>query len=658
MNQPPDLNLEWLEADGQGGFASGTVGGERTRRYHGLLTPAVPAPETRWVMAAGFDAWLEGPGEPVRVFPQRYWPDVFGPDRRCVVARFDPLPWPAWVLQSPEGTTLRQDLLIHRGTRSVVLRWSLMDAAQVPVCLKLRLLLAGRSYHATHHENPAFDFDLQPGPALHWQPYPGVPSVRAAVNGSYAHEPVWYRQFQYRAEQERGLDFLEDLASPGVLSWEIKPDQPAYLLLNTDPFPSASNGLAVLSEQLITEERDRRELLGSPLAKAADVYLVQGRRGRTVIAGYPWFADWGRDTFISIRGLCLANRRQDDARGILLAWSDQVSQGMLPNRFPEAGQPPEYNTVDAALWYVVAAGEWMAGKAESPAGLSSSDASKLGAAIGLILEGYERGTRFGIHAEADGLIAAGVPGRQLTWMDARVGDWVVTPRVGKPVEIQALWINALTVGSARDGRWRPLLAQAKQSFQERFWNSERSCLFDVVDVNHEAGVNDPAIRPNQLFAIGGLPCPALEDPARAADVLRCVENHLWTPAGLRSLSPAEPGYRPYYRGGVMERDGAYHQGTVWPFLVGAFVDAFLHVHGDGFAAREEARTRFLQPLLDRGLNACGIGHLSEIADGDPPHAARGCPFQAWSLGELLRVQHRLNGSGAGGNVPAGTVAAE
>lgn len=644
LNSPqPNLNLEWLEADGQGGFASGTIGGERTRRYHGLLTPAVPAPETRWVMAAGFDAWLDNQGEPVRIFPQRYWPDVVGPDRRCTMIRFDHLPWPTWVLQSPDGTTLRHDLLIHRKTRSVVLRWS--NPTEAMVRFKLRLLLAGRAYHATHHENPAFDFGLRPGRVLGWQPYPGLPSVYAAVNGFYTHDPVWYRRFQYKAEQERGLDFLEDLASPGVLSWEIGPSQPAYLLLNTDPFPSApvQSQTADLAETFIADERDRRGRLGSPLALAADAYLVQGRRGRTVIAGYPWFADWGRDTFISVRGLCLANRRRNDARDVFLGWSDQVSEGMLPNRFPEAGQPPEYNTVDAALWYVVAAGEWMTSESRSPAGLSGSDAAKLWEAIGLILEGYERGTRFGIHADADGLIAAGVPGRQLTWMDAKVGDWVVTPRIGKPVEVQALWINALGVASAHDERWQPLLARAKQSFQERFWNAERGCLFDVVDVNHQAGVNDPAIRPNQLFAIGGLPFPVLEDPARAADVLRCVIEHLWTPAGLRSLSPTDPGYRPHYQGEVRERDGAYHQGTVWPFLVGALVDAFLHVHGDDRVAREEARTRFVQGLLDDGLNACGIGHLSEIADGDPPHAVRGCPFQAWSLGELLRVQRRLDG---------------
>jgi glycogen debranching enzyme len=254
-------------------------------------------------------------------------------------------------------------------------------------------------------------------------------------------------------------------------------------------------------------------------------------------------------------------------------------------------------------------------------------------AVTKILEGYSRGTRFGIHVDWDGLVAAGEPGIQLTWMDAKVGDWVVTPRIGKPVEIQALWLNALAFAGGSDPRWRNLFELGLRSFRERFWNPQRGCLFDVVDVNHQAGVDDPLLRPNQVFAVGGLPL-AILDGERARQVVASVETHLLTPAGLRSLAPDEPGYVAHYEGGVRERDGAYHQGTVWPWLLGAFVAAWLRSHENDATAQQQARRRFLDPQLER-MNAAGQGHISEIADGDAPHVPRGCPFQAWSVAEAL-----------------------
>jgi predicted glycogen debranching enzyme len=308
---------------------------------------------------------------------------------------------------------------------------------------------------------------------------------------------------------------------------------------------------------------------------------------------------------------------------------------MLPNRFPDRGEEPEFNSVDASLWYVVAVHELRAAAAARGAPLPAAEEHALRAAVEAILAGYAAGTRYGIGCDSDGLLRAGQPGVQLTWMDAKVGDWVVTPRIGKPVEVQALWLNALAIGSAASERWSKLLARGRAAFAERFWNPARECLFDVVDCDHEAGTTDASLRPNQILAVGGLPVALLEGE-RAQQVVDVVEQQLWTPLGLRSLGPREPGYAARYEGDVRARDGAYHQGTAWPWLLGPFVDAWVRVRGATPAVKREARRRFLAPLLAH-LDQAGLGHVSEIADGDPPHTPRGCPFQAWSVGEALRL---------------------
>jgi predicted glycogen debranching enzyme len=312
-----------------------------------------------------------------------------------------------------------------------------------------------------------------------------------------------------------------------------------------------------------------------------------------------------------------------------------VSEGMLPNRFPDSGEQPEYNSVDASLWYVIAVHDLLRAARKNSGLISPSQKKFLGEAVNAILTGYSGGTRYGIHMDEDGLLAAGAPGVQLTWMDAKIGDWVVTPRIGKPVEIQALWLNALWIGSHFDGSWKAALEKGRENFLHRFWNEGRSCLYDVVDVDHTAGKVDDAFRPNQIFTVGGLPLAVVEGRA-AKQVVDSVEQRLWTPLGLRSLAPEEPGYIPCYRGGVRERDGAYHQGIVWPWLIGPFVEAWVRVNGNDVAARREARARFLQPFLKQ-IDEAGLGHVSEIADAQPPYTPRGCPFQAWSLAELLRL---------------------
>ena len=388
-------------------------------------------------------------------------------------------------------------------------------------------------------------------------------------------------------------------------------------------------------ERLADAEQCRREQFATRLHRAAADYLVLRGSGRTIVAGYPWFTDWGRDTFIALRGLCLATGQIEDAGRILTEWSKLISEGMLPNRFPDHGDAPEYNSVDASLWYVIAVHEYLNAARMAAHPCFEADRKTLQIAVNQILLGYAQGTRFGIQVDNDGLLRAGGQGLQLTWMDAKCGDWIVTPRIGKPVEVQALWLNALWIGSRMNSGWEKLFLRARESFHDRFWNTARRCLFDVVDLNHEPGVNDNSVRPNQIFAVGGLPLNLLS-PVKSQLVVQIVEDRLLTPMGLRSLDPQDPSYCGTYSGDVRKRDGAYHQGTVWPWLMGPFTEAWLRVRSNTSANRQTARSSFVQPLLDH-LQLAGLGHVSEIADGDWPHKPAGCPFQAWSVGELLRM---------------------
>jgi predicted glycogen debranching enzyme len=634
---------EWLEADGLGGFAFGRVDSIRTRRYHATLAVATTPPTGRVVLVNGFDAWIETTNGRFALTSQRYAPDVTHPDGAARITSFTRDPWPTWTYTLPNGLEVIHELIAIHGAPLVGLSWRLSRPA--PARLIVQPYLSGRDIHATHHENSAFRFDARvAGRRVAWQPYGDLPPIIALANGDYLADASWYRQFQYDEERARGLDFVEDLACPGRFTFVL--DQRAVLAFGAGSGPGTDIALPLLNtspercwDSIESSERRRRAAFSSPLHRAADDYIVARGGGKTIIAGYPWFSDWGRDTFIAIRGLCLAGARAghdrgSEAREILLEWAEHVSEGMLPNYFPEGGKAAEYNSVDASLWYVVAVHEFLR-QTHGDRALSTAERHALHNAIDAIVNGYARGTRYGIRADGTGLLAAGEKGVQLTWMDAKVGDWVVTPRIGKPVEIQALWINALKIAGRRCARWAALASHAQATCAERFWNEERGFLFDVVDVDHRNGVNDASLRPNQIFAVGGLPYPVL-DGERARRVVDVVERHLWTPAGLRSLGPAEPGYIGTYRGGVRQRDGAYHQGTVWPWLIGAFVEAWLRVRGDSVDARNEASARFLSPLLAH-FESSAPGHVAEIADGDAPHIAGGCPFQAWSVGEALRL---------------------
>jgi predicted glycogen debranching enzyme len=628
---------EWLESDGLGGFASSTASTIRTRRYHALLLTATTPPTGRVVLVNGFDAWLETPNGKFSLSSQRYAPGIIGGEGTNHIEDFSHMPWPCWTFKVPDGTRVQMELFALHGEPLTCLTWKLLSNAQ-DVKLFVRPFLSGRDYHSLHKANGAFQFEADMKPScITWQPYGDVPGVTALTNALYEPDPQWYYNFLYTEERDRGLDCEEDLAAPGVLSWNLA-EREAVLVLTTrthaEHFAQKTNPIE-LAACFRAREIARRQKFPSPLHAAADAYIVRGRLGTTIIAGYPWFADWGRDTLIALRGLCLATGRLREAKEILLTWAGTVSEGMLPNRFPDQGDQPEFNAVDASLWFVIGAHEFLEAADKAHDTILVAERLKLLAACDAILEGYAKGTRYNIKLDTDGLIACGEPGVQLTWMDAKVGDWVVTPRVGKPVEIQALWLNALAFAGQSNPKWNAHFARGLESFRSRFWNDARRCLFDVVDVNHQPGVNDPAIRPNQILAIGGLPVSLFEDE-RARLILESVEDNLLTPLGLSSLAASDPGYVRRYEGGVRERDGAYHQGTVWPWLIGPFVEAWVRARGNGPTVRNEAREKFLKPLLDH-LNEAGLGHVSEIADAESPHVPRGCPFQAWSVGELLRL---------------------
>lgn len=630
------LELEWLETDGRGGFAMGTAAGVRTRRYHALLVAATTPPTGRFVLVNGLDVRLVTQAGAFALTSHEYEPGVIHPDGFSRIRSFRAQPWPRWVFAAEDGTLVEQEIMALRETGETLVAFRLQRGA--PGCrLEVRPLISGRDYHSMHHENPAFRCDAERAhDCLRFSPYDGLPDITLRTSGHWEPGTLWFRRFRYREEAARGLDAVEDLASPGHVDLELGSER-AFVA-----FGWAKRGAAAPTgdlAELAERERTRRLQVRSFLELSADAYVVARGSGHTIVAGYPWFTDWGRDTFISIRGLCLALGRLSLAERILIEWAKHVRDGLLPNCFPDGKAEADDNSIDAPLWFIVAAQEFRDRLHERGDEPEPETERVLDQATVAILSGLEAGTRHGIRADADGLLACGVPGRQLTWMDAKVGDWVVTPRIGKPVEIQALWLNALSIGGRRARRFHELYERALASFRSRFVGDD-GALYDVVDVDHVPGRVDRSLRPNQIFALGGLPVPVVDGKV-ARRLVERVEAELVTPLGLRTLACWERAYVGHYGGGPVERDGAYHQGTAWPWLLGPFVEAWLRVRGDTPSARQLARERFVGPWLAH-LETAGIGHVSEIADGDFPHTPRGAPFQAWSLAELLRVLDLLD----------------
>jgi predicted glycogen debranching enzyme len=626
---------EWLETNGLGGFASGTVAGMNTRRYHGLLVAATQPPVGRVMMLSKVEEALIINGRRYE-FSTNDYPGTVHPQGAQYLCEFRLDPFPVFTYQIA-GLELEKRVFMVQGENTTVIEYDLrsLDHDPLPDCyLEVRPLLAFRDYHATTHRNGALNahFTLEDG-MVRLQPYAALPALYLGhSSGEVTRTGDWYHDFEYANERDRGLDYREDLFNP--LSFHFALNSAPHVAIVASLTPRGTDQVAhwreaeILRRARVAGSVDSDEPLVRRLAAAAGQFIVRRGEGSTIIAGYHWFSDWGRDTMISLPGLTLATGRFEVARNILGTFAESLDRGMLPNRFPDDGEAPEYNTVDATLWFFEAVRAYL-----DYTGDYAFVREKLYPRLKGVIDWHLRGTRFGIRVDEDGLLQCGEPGVQLTWMDAKIGDWVVTPRTGKPVEIQALWYNALSImadlAAAFGDRGpetvaRDIRAAAKRSFNAKFWNQEAGCLYDAL--------GDPSIRPNQIFAVSLH--HSMLDHERARDVVAVVRRELLTPLGLRTLAPQDPRYRPRYQGGVVERDSAYHQGTVWPWLLGPFLTAFIRVHDRCPHARQQAAL-WLHGLEKHCHEAC-LGQISEIADGDYPHYPNGCAAQAWSVAELLR----------------------
>jgi predicted glycogen debranching enzyme len=634
---------EWLVTNGLGGFAAGTVSGANTRRYHGMLIASFTPPIERVLLLAKLEVTAYYLERCFELGANEYADGTVAPAGFVHIESFRLIDGvPTWHYALADAL-VEQQIFMQPGANTTFIGFRLLRAS-APVQLALRPLCTWRDYHSQHRGIAPWRVETaEHGCTLHsggnGRGHGRV--LRLALEqGRFEERQDWYWRFRHGEEAARGLDELEDLFTPGEFYTELDMQQRVFLSATTElqaPAPG-SEVLATVSQQaqgLVAALPAGAPAWVCQLAIAAGQFIVRrsdaGQDGQSIIAGYPWFADWGRDTMIALPGLASALQRHATAAAILRTYARYVDRGMLPNRFPDGGEAPEYNTADATLWFfhaldchVTAAGD-------------DALAAELLPALRSMIEAHVAGTRHGIRVDPrDGLLAAGEPGVQLTWMDARIGNWPVTPRIGKAVEINALWLNALHVGAklaARlgdvpAGRYCQGLLERAGAGYARFWNAARRCLYDVIDVEGR-DEHDASIRPNQLLALS-LPYSALE-PLQASAVLETCARKLLTSHGLRSLESADPRYLGRYGGDARSRDGAYHQGTVWSWLLGPFALAHYRVHGDARLAQS-----YLAPIAEHLRDAC-IGSISEIFDGDAPHAARGCFAQAWSVGEVLRA---------------------
>jgi predicted glycogen debranching enzyme len=627
---------EWLETNGIGGFASSTVAGLNTRRYHGLLVAATNPPVGRMVLLSKLEETAIVNGRRYELSANRY-PGVVHPQGYRYLKSFRLDPYPLFVYEL-DDCELEKSLFMVAGENTTAIQYRFLSGDMAGCALELRPLIAFRDFHVTTHENGALDttIDTEPG-CVAITPYRALPTLYLAHNALRVEKTgEWYRNFEYDIERERGLDYREDLFQPCVLKFELPGSNHAVVLASTERHSFGAihkYRAAEIDRRTAVASANAGDKFARELASAADQFLVRRERQTTVIAGYHWFSDWGRDTMIALPGLTLSTGRSDAACSILMEFARYVDRGMLPNRFPDTGETPEYNTVDATLWFFEAV-------RALAAHTHDYDFVKrhLYPVLVDITDWHERGTRYRIHMDSDGLLASGEPGVQLTWMDAKIGDWVVTPRRGKPVEIQALWYNALRIMEelsaafaypAEAHRYAVLAGRVRASFSAQFWNTPRGCLFDVIDGESR----DASIRPNQIFVVS-LNHHML-GPAQERSIVAVVKRDLLTPYGLRTLAPSDSQYRGRYEGDPLSRDASYHQGTVWPWLLGPFLRAYLQINQYSQAAKEQAREWTL--ALRRYLENEGVGQIPEVFDGDAPHRAGGCIAQAWSVAELLRV---------------------
>ncbi len=644
----PDQALaqEWLLTNGLGGFACGTVAQANTRRYHGLLVAALRPPVQRVLMLAKLDALAVYRGRSYALGCNEFADGTLTPQGFAQLASFHlEGRMPVWTFAIGDAL-LEQRIWMAYGSNTTYVRYRLRHAT-ASMELQLVPLCTYRDYHS--HTHGSWSLDVQAHErGCTVRAFEDALAYRLDIDrGRFRADGDWYWRFQHRAESERGLDAEEHLFRPGHFEAMLEPGETLHCSASCAPDPELAGPLALYAYLARNDARTRAAPAGAPpwirqLLLAADDFLVAridasgSAPGTTVIAGYPWFSDWGRDTMIALPGLTVPAARLDDAAAVLRTFAQHLDQGMLPNRFPDQGEAAEYNTVDATLWYFHAI------DAHLKAGGDQVLLAELYPALQDIITRHRLGTRHGIGVDSqDGLLHAGEPGVQLTWMDAKVGDWVVTPRTGKAVEINALWHFAMcamarwatALGDAAGARgYRESAAKIRDSFRSRFWSEELGHLHDVIDI--PGGGVDSSLRPNQIFAVS-LGEDLLAPVEARAVVRRCAES-LLTPVGLRSLAPDDPAYAAQYGGGPAERDARYHQGTVWSWLLGPFALAHWRVHGDAVHA-----LALLEASAPHLAEAC-LGQVSEIFDADAPHAPRGCFAQAWGVAETLRAWHLLS----------------
>lgn len=632
------IKKEWIIGNGLGGYASSTVIGAGTRTYHGLLVAAPENSPGRVLLLSSLDEELSLNGEVYRLATHKY-PGTVSPEGFNYLSKFILAPFPMWVYQPDVFTVKKKVFMVHNSNTTCILYD--IRSRKEGALLRIFPLTNSRSFHQTIRSRD-LSFSQKADPAgVKLESSNGF-TLSLSSNLQYHRDPMWYYNFEYDAEKQRGLPFQEDNFNPGYFEGRLK--------LGTSRFFIAASTGDISSftleqvEELYTREVYRQNLLAfnsrltEPFAlkllRATDTFIVKNPSTgeNTVIAGYPWFSDWGRDSMISLPGLTLVPHRFEAAKSILKNFSRNCRKGLIPNNYPAFGGEPVYNTVDASLWFIHALGRYFAYTKDF---LFLSDTWET---VEYIIDNYRKGTDFGIGMDSDYLIRQGP---QLTWMDAKIDEWAVTPRAGKACEINALWYNALKTASklgtllGKDiSSYESLAAGVASNFEDLFWNPETNCLFDLISQD-ETGkqIKDSAIRPNQIFAVA-LPYTMLP-PEKEKAIVDRVEKDLLTPFGLRTLSSDNPAYVGHYQGGPESRDLAYHNGTVWPWLLGAYVKAYRKVHNYSKKSLEDMRV--LLQGFDSHLETAGIGTISEVFDGDYPYFPGGCISQAWSVAEIFRA---------------------
>lgn len=618
---------EWLETNGLGGYASGTVANGRTRKYHGLLCAAISPPTNRVMLVNDLDIALQYNDE-VHYLTRQNYINTTPVKNDVVETKFTSEPWPTWEKNIKDFGTITQEVVCIHNSPTVLVKLTVQTKVENWKII-VRPMLSGRSHHEVNHTNN-WQEEIN-NDQLQWQKE--AYNIYCTSNAIYTPAGEIYNNFYYEQEQERGYDYTEDCYSPGYFTVQ---NEGEYF------FQYSTTSIVEPSNNLLEKEKNRRSLFNNILDKYADQFIVQrsavlkGLAGidyenYTIIAGYPWFTDWGRDTFIAMRGLLIAKHKWKEAESILVYWSKQHKNGLLPNRFIDETSSAEYNTIDAPLWYIIAVYEFLTNNKA----VDRFTKKLLTETCTKIIDHLTVGTNYNITMTEDCLLYGGEDGVQLTWMDAKYGDHVITPRIGKPVEIQCLWINALWIASAWNKKHESLYAKALESFNS-FWNEETNCLYDNIDGN----TKDPSIRCNQLLAIGGLPL-TLVNKEQATLLLNTVTEKLVTPKGIRTLSYEDKNYEGEYKGSQEKRDTAYHQGTVWPWWIGPYIDAYFYTHEVNELTKTHVQKNIIQPLY-KELAEFGIGGICEVASGNEPHQSNGCPWQAWSLGEYIRIIEKYN----------------